>query len=502
MKVSLWAEIRRLREIEQLSQRAIAERLQCSRGTVKRALLMKHAPTRSPSEGSSILDPYKAEIDKIIEQYPSLSAVRVLEKISTPKNGAPGYTGRITLVRDYLRRIRPTRGRVYQDISHEAGDAMQVDWGHCGSLPVANTIRKLSVFVAVLCHSRMCYIEFTLSQRKAEFYRSLAHALEFFGGSPKRIVFDNLKAAVVNGSGRHACLHPEFQALCGHFCMEPVACAARDPESKGMVEAHVGYVKRNALQGRDEELTCLDDYRHLARQWRDEVANVRIHQTLKQRPIDRFEQERALLRPLPSWSFDTDEVALTEVRSTAQVPYDGNRYTVPPRYTRKPVTVRADENRVRILFQGEQIASHPRCYGRGQLVADSQHQLEALQMRRRQRRSEVEANFAALGEEARQFELKLRTLPVKSVVHLRKLLELARLYGREEVVEALQVALEYETYDAAYVEAILQQNRRRKSLPSPTTVRPQRADLTKIDIEEPDPARYDRLGQEPTEEPE
>ena len=79
---------------------------------------------------------------------------------------------------------------------------MRVDWGECGRVQVGNTSRKVSVFVAVLCYSRMTYIEFTLSQRKAEFLRCLAHALEFFGASPRAIIFDNLKTAVINVSGR------------------------------------------------------------------------------------------------------------------------------------------------------------------------------------------------------------------------------------------------------------------------------------------------------------
>ncbi len=116
---------------------------------------------------------------------------------------------------------------------------MQVDWGHCGQIRIGGTQRNVSVFVAVLCHSRMCNIEFCLSQRNAEFYRAIVNALTFFGGSPKRIIFENLKAAVLNGSGRHACLHPEFLALCGHFVMETIACQRRDPESKGTVEAGV-----------------------------------------------------------------------------------------------------------------------------------------------------------------------------------------------------------------------------------------------------------------------
>ena len=201
------------------------------------------------------------------------------------------------------------------------------------------------MFVAVLCYSRLCYIEFCLSERKAEFYRCLVHALKFFGGSPRQIIFDNLKAAVLNGSGRNACLHPDFLALCGHFCLEPIACARRDPESKGVVEAKVRYVKRNALQGRDEELTCWEDYGRLAIYWRDEVANVRVHDTTKERPIDRFRKEQSLLRPLPAAPFNTDEMVSVVVNSHARVHFDGNRYSVPPELARKTALLRANAER-------------------------------------------------------------------------------------------------------------------------------------------------------------
>ncbi|MGA2620438.1 MAG: hypothetical protein ABSF26_22685, partial [Thermoguttaceae bacterium] len=192
-----------------------------------------------------------------------------------------------------------------------------------------------SVFVAVLCYSRLCYIEFSLCQRKAEFYRALVHALEFFQGSPRKIIFDNLKAAVTSGSGRSACLHPEFLALCGHFCLEPIACAARDPESKGIVEGKVRYVKHNALAGRNEELATWEDYQRFAPRWRDVVANVRLHATTKERPVDRFLKERDRLRPLPAIPFDTDEILSVVVTPQARVRFDGNRYSVPPTLVRK-----------------------------------------------------------------------------------------------------------------------------------------------------------------------
>jgi transposase len=491
MKVSLWAEIRRLHEVERLTGRAIARRLHCCTKTVSKALALPQPPTGRPKARGSILDPYRPQIDALIAKHADLSAVRVREEIA---KGAEGYRGGVGLVRRYLRQSRPARGRVYQEVFYEPGEALQVDWGDCGRLTIGQTPRRVSVFVAVLCYSRLCYIEFSLSQRKAEFYRALVHALEFFQGSPRKIIFDNLKAAVLNGSGRNACLHPEFLALCGHFCMEPIACAARDPESKGIVEAKVKYVKGNALAGRSEELRAWEDYQRLAPQWRDEVANVRLHAVTRERPLDRYQKERGRLRPLPAIPFDTDDVLSVVVTPHARVRYDGNRYSVPPALVRKPVTLRANTTAVWILAEGQEVARHPRCYEKGQLLRRPQDHLAALKRRRRRRANECEEEFDALGPLAREFHLKLLSMPIKATIHLRRLLGLVRLYGRKDLLAAVAHALQYQTYDAAYVESLLLQERRRRELPSPTPLQPQRRELIEdIHLEEPNPARYDRL---------
>ena len=102
--------------------------------------------------------------------------------------------------------------------------------------------------------------------------------------------------------------------------------------------------------------------------------------------------------------------------------------------------------------------------------------------------------FDALGPQAQAFHLELRQRPVKTTVHLRRLLNLVRLYGREDVLAAIDQAIEYQTYDAAYVETLLLQERRRRELPSPTPLRPQRQELIdEIDLDEPDPGAYDRF---------
>ena len=228
--------------------------------------------------------------------------------------------------------------------------------------------------------------------------------------------------------------------------------------------------------------------------WRDEVANVRLHHTTRQRPVDRFTQESSILRPLPRFAFDTDEIVPAIVSSHARVHFDGNRYSVPPRLQNANVFIRANATQVQILVDGEAAASHVRSYDRNQRISLPEHRLEALKLRSRVRAHDIEDAFDSLGDEARKFHLELRRQPVKTTVHLRRLLNLVHLYGRRDVVAAIARANQWLTFDAAYVETILLQERRRRELPSPTQVRPRRQELLEeTDLEEPDPADYDRL---------
>jgi hypothetical protein len=152
MNVALWAEIRRLVEIDKLSGREIAQRLHCSRHTVAAALELQQPPAPQAARRVRLLDPYLEQIKDLLARYPDLSAVRIREEIA---RGPQGYTGSASVLRRYLRQVRPARGRVYQEVHYQLAQAMQVDWGECGRVPVGSTMRKVSVFVAVLCYSRL-----------------------------------------------------------------------------------------------------------------------------------------------------------------------------------------------------------------------------------------------------------------------------------------------------------------------------------------------------------
>jgi hypothetical protein len=146
------------------------------------------------------------------------------------------------------------------------------------------------------------------------------------------------------------------------------------------------------------------------------------------------------------------------------------------------------------------VASHPRSYGKRETIADPRHRLEALQMRRKQGKSELETNFMALGKEAQEFQLALSKLPIRASVHLKKIMQLVDLYGREDVLKAMRDALHYQTVDAAYVESLVVQTRRKALLPSPTMVQPKRKELIQLELDIPDPGRYDRFTHEDDDE--
>src|SRR5439155_7363608 len=122
---------------------------------------------------------------------------------------------------------------------------------------------------------------------------------------------------------------------------------------------------------------------------------------------DRFQQERTLLRPLPTIPFDSDEVVPAVVSPHARIAFDGNRYSVPPQFVRRPLTVRANRDELRLLHEGQVVAQHVRSYERGQLLVLPEHRLAALALRQRPAQRALEQDFDAWGPEARAFHLGL-----------------------------------------------------------------------------------------------
>jgi hypothetical protein len=178
----------------------------------------------------------------------------------------------------------------------------------------------------------------------------------------------------------------------------------------------------------------------------------------------------------------------------ARVAFDGNRYSAPPQFARRPLTVRASRAELRLVHEGKVVAQHVRSYERGQVLVLPEHQLAMRALRQRPRQQALAQAFDAWGPQARDFHLQLDRRPLKTGVHLRRLLRLAQLYGRTEVLAAMARAAELNSYDAAAVENLLLAERRRQQLPTPTLPTPKRRELIDdIELDPADPAVYDRF---------
>ena len=182
--------------ISQISNELGLDQRTVARWTNEKRYLPRRTATRA-----SKLDPYKNDIIQMLEKHP-YSGRQVFQIIREN-----GFNGGITILTDYVRKIRPPKTKPFLKLVFAPGECAQVDWGSYGTVRVGSTTRRLSFFVMVLCHSRMMYIEFTVSQTMEHFLGCHQNAFHFFGSVPQKIMVDNLKSAVLRRTIGKA---PEF----------------------------------------------------------------------------------------------------------------------------------------------------------------------------------------------------------------------------------------------------------------------------------------------------
>ena len=236
------------------------------------------------------LDPYKAIIETRLEAYPELTAVRLLDEIRLA-----GYDGGYSQLKEYVRRVRP---RPPEDpvVRFETAP------GHQGQVDFADfrlPWGKRHAFLVVLGFSRVLWLQFFSRQTMREVFEGLETAFSFFGGVPRELLFDQMKAVIIRderSEGGRLTENDEFVRFASHHGFRIRACRPYRARTKGKVERPVRYVRSSFFYGRT--FTSDSDLNHQARHWLDHVANVRIHGTLKERPIERLERERGELRPV------------------------------------------------------------------------------------------------------------------------------------------------------------------------------------------------------------
>jgi transposase len=443
-------------------------------------------PTYQPRQGTrrpSKLDSFRGQIAALLERHP-YTAQQLLQQLRPQ-----GYAGGYTILKDFVRQVRPVRKPAYLMLEFAPGECAQVDWGSFGSVAVGSTRRRLSFFVMVLCYSRMMYVEFTLAEGMEQFLSCHRHAFEFFQGVTAKVVIDNLKVGVLrHPSGQKALFHPRYLDLAAHYGFQPVACNVRKANEKGRVENGVGYVKKNFLNGLD--LPSFAAVHPAAGHWRDTVANVRLHGETHRKPIDLFAEEKPRLQPLPVMPYDGAVVRPIGANGCCHVILDTNRYSVPHLYASQKLTLKLYPEQVLLFHHEKLIATHPRSYDRHQKISNPDHTKELLSQRKQARDQTLLLAFLALSPQAQTYARKLEDKRLNTQHHIQKIVALSEIYGPAKVERALQDALAFEAYGCEYIANILEQRERPEAAPGALHLT-RRQDLLDLDLPPADLTPYE-----------
>jgi len=354
-----WAQVRAL-VADGVSEREIARRLGINRRTVARLAGSEEPPCYRRTPAGSQLDRLEPVLRRLLAEWPQIKAPRVAEILRSEY----GFAGSERLVREHLRRLRPSQARPAQRTGYRPGQVLQLDWGEMPTRPkLCGRERRVYALVASLPYSGAQTAFFSFDMTIESFLEGHARAFEWLGGVPRECVYDNLRAVVARREGDHVVWNPRFLHLRGHYGFHATACTPASPREKGSVEAGVRYLKSGFWPARR-----FADLRELDAQyadWREQICNRRLHASGRFPVAERLGEERAALRPLPPARFDWSG------QRTSRVPLDGYLrhgrcfYRAPERLVHERVELRFDRDQVWIVHRGVEVAGYPRSYEQG-----------------------------------------------------------------------------------------------------------------------------------------
>lgn len=388
--VEQWAELRRLHFVQGVSIKELHRRTGLHRETIRKALRSAEPPRYERAPAPSKLDPFKDEIHRLLHDDPRLPNVRVGELI------APlGYTGKQTILDAYLREVRPLflpATRVYQRTAYRPGELAQFDlWEPKTPIPVGfGQARRAYVMVAALGYARLGAGALVFSKEAPDLLWGMARCLRAFGGLPETLVTDR-EGALHKGDGKPT---EPYAAFCGELTVGWRFCEPADPEAKGVVERLIQFCETSFEPGR--RFAGPLDFQEQLDGWFARRANVRTHRALRERPIDRWNEERASLRALPEHIPDVHRRLVLRVPPQPYVRIETVDYSLDPTLVGRRVEVVVTQRRVRgrVLDTGESACDHERCFARHRTVTALEH-ARALQQRRGEP-AEIEVERRAL----------------------------------------------------------------------------------------------------------
>lgn len=475
-----YCQIRHLYTEKKLSFEQIARELNLNPKTVKKWARRESYQKAPQAKRTSKLDPYKGEIIRLLERH-DYSAQQILQQIRER-----GYEGGHTILKDFVRQVRPKQRPAFLTLHFEPGECAQVDWGCAGSVPVGSTRRRLSFFVMVLAYSRKMYLEFTLAETLEHFLSCHQHAFEYFHGVTRQVWVDNCKVAVLSRSAGTIVFNSHYLDFANHHGFQIRACGVGQPQEKGRVESAVGYVKKNFLNGLE-----LSDFTHInpaARYWLDQVANVRVHGQTRKTPEELFLEEK--LQPLHPRAYEAAILDTVRVNSQFRIKVDGNHYSVPCRYASSNLSLKLFPDRLLVYDKDKLVAEHVRRYDRNQDYELPDHVQPLLLARKKARDQKLFLRFLNLSPRAEEYYRQLEQRRLNPKHHVQKIVALSELYGTEAVARAMEDAFTYQAFSCEYIDNILQQRQRPAQEPGALHLT-RRQDLLELDLPDPDLSLYD-----------
>jgi transposase len=292
-----------------------------------------------------------------------------------------GFVGGYQQVQRYIKPLRDRRRwaeLATVRFETEPGEQAQVDFGQL-TLWIGEQPEVVHLYVFTLGYSRRLFTFAYPNERLAALLDGHERALRYFDGVPLSCLYDNPRTLVLGRSEGKVLWHPVFEDFARYYGFTPRACQPYRARTKGKVESGVKYVKRNALAGR--RFASWEDLNAWLEQWSRTVADLRVHGTTHERPIDRFARERLVpLGSRPPYKYE--QVKLRRVANDALVAVGAARYSVPVEYVGMVVAVNESASHYEMVYQGKVIAHHPKAQ-RHSVVMEPAHYHGLLKMAER-----------------------------------------------------------------------------------------------------------------------
>jgi transposase len=319
-------------------------------------LIEETMPNTPPPQNVSTVEPYREIVEKMRREKVAMKAIweRLKER---------GYAGSYSSVRRFVRRLEPLTPEATVRVERSPGEEAQVDFGSAGKMidPETGKERRAWAFVMTLSWSRHQFVRYVFNQKVETWLDCHRRAFAFFGGVPRRIVIDNLKAAIVKACWDDPEVQQAYRECAEHYGFLIGPCRPYTPAHKGKVErGGVAYVKRNFLGGR--AMTTITQANRDVLKWCEATAGQRVHGTTKAKPLERFtEVEQAQLQPLPDTSYDMGVWKVLKLHRDCYVHFDNAHYSAPFAYIGQRLRIRAGTRQVRIYTMNYQlVATHER----------------------------------------------------------------------------------------------------------------------------------------------